>query len=51
LTAKLVDFLSPVKRIATGHECVLDLLGLMRQCRYGRHQLLDPEGNFNEVAE
>lgn len=27
------------------------VLGLMQQCRYGRHHLPDPEGNFIDVAE
>jgi catechol 2,3-dioxygenase-like lactoylglutathione lyase family enzyme len=27
------------------------VLGLMQRCRYGRHQLPDPEGNFIDVSE
>ncbi|HEY7163339.1 MAG TPA: VOC family protein [Candidatus Binatia bacterium] len=27
------------------------VLGLMQACRYGRHQLPDPEGNFIDVSE
>ena len=27
------------------------VLGLMQSCRYGRHQLPDPEGNFIDVSE
>lgn len=27
------------------------VLGLMQQCRYGRHHLPDPEGNFIDVSE
>jgi catechol 2,3-dioxygenase-like lactoylglutathione lyase family enzyme len=27
------------------------VLGLMQRCRYGRHQLPDPEGNFIDVLE
>jgi hypothetical protein len=27
------------------------VLGLMQQCRYGRHHLPDPVGNFIDVAE
>jgi hypothetical protein len=27
------------------------ILGLMQQCRYGRHHLPDPEGNFIDVCE
>ena len=27
------------------------VLGLMQRCRYGRHQLPDPEGNFLDVSE
>jgi hypothetical protein len=27
------------------------VLGLLQSCRYGRHQLPDPEGNFIDVAE
>jgi len=27
------------------------VLGLLQTCRYGRHQLPDPEGNFIDVSE
>lgn len=27
------------------------VLGLLQRCRYGRHQLPDPEGNFIDVSE
>jgi catechol 2,3-dioxygenase-like lactoylglutathione lyase family enzyme len=27
------------------------VLGLLQRCRYGRHQLSDPEGNFIDVSE
>jgi hypothetical protein len=34
--------------LASEHDVVLRLLSA---CRYGRHQLADPDGNFIDVAD
>ena len=49
LTTVDPEWMAPKAPNATGEHNVV--LRLLQACRYGRHQLSDPDGNFIDVSD